>query len=375
MSRALDSHTRTLTADERRDLERLRPGLDAWRAYLDKVAAVGDFDEAERRQAPILSRVEAVNAPLGYSPVIVNPRYALRWAQGHGMGGRAGTGSTLTYSTMVAALDFMRATPATTFRARNDSCERRRRPGYYHLTVHLVWRLRGNVYVPVLTRRPGRPRSNDVVQPAPGATARAIRRAAGDESLSIVRHWLQVSEPTALLCMARDQGRPLAIRAPGRPAVHLYRGPQVQADVLVGHTDTLVNHAAEFGQWRIPSPAELTAALTAHAQATPGVVSSVARFSTPDAPGQRNLRGWWRFTLSAFGRRALDPADLGAEVDYHLAMVREAAQREPAPVEASRDFHGLTLPAGCDPQYLDDPDYRVMHGVTDEDYERWKAGG
>lgn len=367
MTRNLDDkHDRRLSAPERAELDRLRPALQAWQHYLDRVPAVAEFLVAEQRQAPIVARHCPTGGMPGRNPLIVNPRWALNWAQGNGFAGRLGTGSPLSFSTMVSALDYMAATRATTIRARVDDCDRRRRPGYFHLTLQLVERIRGGNFTPVLTRRPGRPRAADRVQ---GSVPRAVHR--GDDSLTIVRHWLQVTEPTALLSAAREQGRPLAIRPGGRPVRSMHRGAQVRREFVVGRVETLVAHAIEFGQWRLVPVAEMAQALAAHAAATPDVLAPVVRFSTPDAPGLRNLRGWWRFTLSAFGRPLLEPADLAGEVEHYVAMSRQVVA-DPAPTVST----GFVLPPGTDPAWLEDPGYRVdVLGMSDDDYARWKEGG
>ena len=367
-----DSHERRLDAAEREMHDRVEPALRVWTAYLDRVAAVQTWSEAEAREAPMVARHRPPDPRklVLYKPYIVCPQWALNWAQRNGMGGLAGTGSPLTYGQLVDALDFMRADRAVTFRPAGEARGCRRRDGFFHLQHEIVGRIRQARYVPVLTRRPGRPLRNDRI-PA-GHTTRALRRATGDHTLTIVRDWLRTTETTALLATARDQGRPLAVRPPGRPRTSAAAGAQVATAYVVGTAEALAAHGQGHSDRlgiRAPSTGELAAALAAAATVDEGkVLAPITRFSTVDAPQQRNLRGWWRFNLLHLSLPEVSPGDLLGEVEHYLRT------RDRVPVDPEPTRRRFVLPPDCDPQWLDDIDYRLMHKITDEQYEAWKAG-
>lgn len=374
-SALVDRPSRNLTPTERRDRERLMPALQAWTEYLTTTATAptGSFERAiERRSAVILcgDKGKALKPP-----VAVYPQWAFEWALGHGHRGNPGTGSPLSFSAMVDALDFMGGVPAVTFRPLLDSQhQRRRRDGFFHLTGEMHSRLWQSCYVPVLTPRSG-PRRSRPERPPALRTPRAIHRGEADPTLSIVRDWVRTTEVTALLATAVAHHRPLATRPPGRPATTSHRGVQVAPGHVLGRVDALVAHAVEHSGrtgWRVLSSTELAASLARHAEATPDVLAPVTRFSVVDAPRQKHVRGWWRFALAPLGLGALDPTDLLAEV-RHWEYTRSRPV-DPAPRQPSRTIGGVVLPDDVDLEWLEDMDYRGMWRISDEDYARWKEG-
>lgn len=369
-SALVDRPSRDLTATERREQARLMPALRAWTEYLTTTptAPTGSFERAiERRSAVILCGGQGMALK---PPIAVYPQWAFEWALGHGHRGNPGSGSPLSFSAMVDALDFMGGVPAVTFRPLLDTThQRRRRDGYFHLTGEMHSRLWQSFYVPVLTPRSGRRRTRP--ERPPGLTPRAIHRADDDPTMTIVRDWVRTSDPTALLAVAVTQHRPLAVRPPGRPAGAGHPGVQVAPGHVLGRVDALVVHAVSHAGragWRVPSSTELTASLAAHAEATPGVLAPVTRFSVVDAPRQKHVRGWWRFALAPLGLRTLDASELLAEV-RHWEYTRDQAG-----ATAARRSTGYVLPPGVEEQYLDDAEYRDIHEISDEDYARWKEG-
>lgn len=374
MSSVLDSRHRPLTPAERRQQQAVMPALRAWTAYLTATssAPTGSFERAQERRSGVILR-HTPNSNNLKPPVAVSPDWAYEWAIRNGHRGTPGSGSPLTVGLMVDALDFMRATPARTFCPVIDSHGRRRRDGFFHLTAEMHDRLHGGNYRPVLTPRPGRPVADR--KPAPRAiSGRAMRRGDDDPTLSIVRDWVRITEATALYSTASRERRPLAVRSPGRPSTSGRRGAGVARAYVLGTVEALAWHASDHagrGGWRVPSTSELITALAVHAEVTPDVLIQVSRFSTPDAPRQRHVRGWWRFMLAPLGCGPLDTALLQDEIDHWQAQQDRPAQPVADP---TRNYHGLTLPADVDPAQLDDPEYRDFAGVSDDDYERWKAG-
>lgn len=373
MTNPLDARGRPLDATERRQQEALMPALQAWTAYLTSTATAptGSFDRAaERRSAVILKHVPSEH--LLRPPVAVSPEWAHEWAIAHGHRGLPGTGSPLSFGMMVEALDFMRSSPARTFRPLLDSHDRRRRDGFFHLTAEMHHRLWEGTYTPVLTPRAGRPVADR--RPEVRRSVRAIR-CTDDSAIDIVRDWVRTSEPTALYEVAVRERRPMAVRGAGRPVTTHRRGAQVDRRHVLGSVEVLAWHASVHAGrkgWRVPSAGELTAALGAHAERAHGLLAPVTRFTTPDAGRVRRVQGWWRFALAPLGCGLLNPSDLQGEIDYWQAQ--QAAPVEQALVEPKRDYHGLALRSDIDPTQLDNPEYRDYAEVTDEEYERWKAG-
>lgn len=369
---AFDSPDRTLTPAERRDAERLLPALQAWTAYLTDTATAptGSFERAlERRCAVLLRHRTPPGGPLK-GPVAVCPMWAFEWAVANGHRGNPGTGSPLTCAAMCSALDFMRAFPARTFRPLNDPLhDRRRRDGFYHLTGEMHTRLWAPRYVPVLTPRPGRPLSNDRRVTSRTAGERALRRADDDPTMSIVRDWARVNAPTALQETAVREGRPLAVRSPGRMSSWASGGVQVGREHVLGTVEMLFRHAVEHagrGGWRVPGRAELATLLAGHAETSPTVLAPVVRFSTVDMPTRRRGRDWWRFALAPLGCGLIDPGELLPEVMHWRAM-----QARPG---RSTSAARLVLPPDVDPASVNAAFAVDMLGWSEEQYEQWKAG-
>lgn len=372
----LDFHGRKLTADEQAQRDRLLPALQVWTDYLDDVPAARTFARAVELSGPVIAQHRPTPIRPGrpatlYSPLVVFPQWALQWAQRKGRLGAAGTGSLLTFGQLVSALDFMGASRAITFSAVGEPT-RRRREGFFHLQREVVARLRSATYVPVLTRRPGRPLSRDRV--AGGHTARALRRADGDYTLTIVRDWVRVNPTTALYSVAATRGYPLATRPPGRPRTSVMSGAQVSTDSVVGCVEALAGHAAEHADRlgiRVPGAGELASALASHA-ADGATVTPVQRFSTPDGGQRKHARGWWRFALAPLGLPPVEPGELLAEVQHWWTT--QGRGWSPEPVVVGRTIGDVVLPDDIEPEWLEDEEYRDILGIKSEDYARWKEG-
>lgn len=350
----LDLPGRRLNPEERREHDRVYPALEAWCHYLDARGAHDRFEDAERAQAPIKLRHRCTleTNPQHYCPRVVSPGYALMWARANGHGGRPGTGTIVTLSLMVAALDYMNAPRATTFQPMVDDRDRRRRDGYWRLTSEMVARLRRRAYVPVLTGPPG-PRPLDRISPAPRVARSALKVLGdGDMTLSLLRHFLQVQPVTALLEVAAREGRPLATRPPGRSPSGAARGALVRTDSVVTSVDAVTAHGQEYADFlgmAPPSRADVARALEAHRKAS-GVVEPVRQFSAVDAGQRRKVTGWWRIHLAALAvsRDVIDPAELQGEVEHWHRTSPTAGRTEPATDRAPVTHQ---LPSGFDPSW------------------------
>lgn len=363
---SLDIADRALTAEERRDHDRLMPGLVAWTRYLEANGAEREFDVAEQRGRPILARHRCTleTDPAHFCPIVVSPLVALTWARRHGLAGSVGTGSLVTVSLMVGALDYMRARRAVTFRPMLDDRKQRRRDGYFKLTGEIVARLRLQRYTPVLTNPPG-PVPADRLPVTPRVARSALRTVGErDMTLSMLRSFLQMRPVTCLLETALREGRPLASRPPGRTAASMAGGARVRIDSVVVSVDALTLHAqenADFLGVAPPARSEVERSLRTQLMAS-GVVEPVKQFSTLDAGQRRKVRGWWRVQLAplALGPDVVDRAELRSEFEHWRRTSATADRMEPATERAPVTGQ---YPAGFDPAWANDPEMREVYGL------------
>lgn len=325
--RGRDTVTRDLTPAEQAEAASLRGALAAWEAYLSRVQAVGTLDEAVAKGAP-LARVTRESAATSdpfagsVSPAFLSP--TLAWAALRRL--PVPLDRSVSPTTLTDALLFLGCRPASTVRGRDEVDRRsphrsRAVDGWYRAEREHVKRLRFFEPVPVLTALRGRPKA--VAADATGAQLRTWeRRAALRADVGAVRRLLAdyvTSTPaTALLEVARVEGRPLVTRKGGRPRSAFHRDSgTVRGSVLVRVSALAAFTATDGHRLGVPELTEGTtrAALAAVSRSWPGLIEPARAFSTHDSNGQvQQRRAWVRVLLDPLGLPEVEDQPLRNEL-------------------------------------------------------------